>query len=411
MIRATVVNRAHLTKPQTASYTLIEVLIYIAVLVLISIFVVTGLIRLTSAYAKSRNLRHVNEVGALALERIAKEVRKATAITSPTGSTLTMELPMTYAELVKCGDPPTCTTGTGAVAHWDFEETSGTVLADKIGGISATESDHWPTQGEPAVVGKGYLFNGSNNYIKLPDNAFSTHTQGAIEIIYKSSNTQFRALFATARSYTDMVAAKIWSPSGGSHKLNLYRDAGYTATDATFSDASFHHMVMQTTGGVNKTIYVDGVDVTPVSGTGSGWFNNNGGVGYYIGANMPDGNNLEEFFSGVIDEVAIYNEPHAGPFWQDRYNAAFGIASVPKTVTFTLTNGALKISENTGAVPDPISSGKANISSVTFEPVTGPVGGATKTLGVRITVTVSAGSGDTRAEKTFITSAMMRNPQ
>lgn len=392
-------------KYDTRSFTLVETLIYVGIVVLVLVFVVTGLLNLTDAYVKARNTRNVNEVGAQAMERIVREVRKATAIPTPSASMLSLTVPMTYAELVKYGSNGT----DGATAHWDFSESSGSKLLDKVGASSGDISATTVAR-QDAIVGKGYLFDG-NDVVTLPATEFSNDTQGAIEAVYKYSGTQYQTIFSTAKGVADMVAVKAWPQAGNTHKIYLYRKSGYAYTSANFDNAAYHHVVAQSTGAGNQAVYVDGVLQT-LNGSATGWFNTNGDAGYHVGANDLGGSTLSEYFSGVIDELAVYDETHDDTFWRNRYNAAFGLSSVLKTVSFAMSGTTLTIQENSGLIADPISSGKVNITDLTFNAVTGTVGGTpNKTLGARITMTLTSGAGDTAVTKTFTTAAMMRNPQ
>lgn len=56
-------------------YTLLEALIYIAVLALISYLVVSVLITMVHSFLEGRRLRALNEAGAIVMERLVREIR------------------------------------------------------------------------------------------------------------------------------------------------------------------------------------------------------------------------------------------------------------------------------------------------------------------------------------------------
>jgi prepilin-type N-terminal cleavage/methylation domain-containing protein len=58
-------------------FTLLEMVIYIAILAVVSVFVITSILNTMSAYGKYRVSRYINLAGSSAMERITREIRMA----------------------------------------------------------------------------------------------------------------------------------------------------------------------------------------------------------------------------------------------------------------------------------------------------------------------------------------------
>lgn len=71
----------------TRGYSLIELVIYIALFVTISLVVMQSLIAITKTYAAARTYRTLQQNGELVIERLTREIRQASSI-SPAGSVL-----------------------------------------------------------------------------------------------------------------------------------------------------------------------------------------------------------------------------------------------------------------------------------------------------------------------------------
>ncbi|MEK7660322.1 MAG: LamG-like jellyroll fold domain-containing protein [Patescibacteria group bacterium] len=398
-----------------SSFTLVEVLIYMGILVIITIFVVSGLIQLATAYAKARNLRHVNEIGAHTMERIVKEIRKATVINTASGATLSMQIPRTYAELVKYGSDGT----NGAVAHWDFEETSGNTLVDKIGSNHGTvffkNGGMPPEKGVLAIAGNGYGMNSlDEQYIRFADNGFNSLTTGAIEAIIKREvgNITKQTIFAGMQvdSGLDKMVHVLTEDDGiGLWKAKIFKTISPIIADSNASNDKFYHIVFQVDG-TGTRIFVNGEQVK--SDVNTAFFSTiNENTQYFAGAKrIGSGSIIYDPLDGVFDELAIYNASHDLAFWKSHYDTAFGNTFVTKTETIMQSgSGSITLQEN-GGTAESLSAGKVTISNLAFTEILGTVGGVPNTkMGVRIILTATAGTGDSQVTKTFMTSAMMRN--
>ena len=67
-------------KPFKKGVTLLETVIYIAILALVSVLVINSILIMIRSFNSYRVLRHVNITGAIAMERITREIRFADTI-------------------------------------------------------------------------------------------------------------------------------------------------------------------------------------------------------------------------------------------------------------------------------------------------------------------------------------------
>ncbi|MCW3136373.1 MAG: carboxypeptidase regulatory-like domain-containing protein [Canidatus Methanoxibalbensis ujae] len=208
----------------------------------------------------------------------------------------------------------TFTTGEEAnlVAYYKLDEGSGTTAYDS----SENGNDGTIYGGATWVdgkIGKALSFDGSNDYVDLPDNiitAPSLRSNGSTLIAWvkvEPSLTGRKGIVGTA------ACTSGWSVFGldyynGKARLETY-DSGadhYQRVESTtnINDGKWHHIAGTYDPSDKKMrIYVDGV----LEGTSSeisraGW--STGSNYNYIGKNPISG---DYFFNGTIDEVKIYN--------------------------------------------------------------------------------------------------------
>jgi len=187
-------------------------------------------------------------------------------------------------------------------AHWKLDEAGGDIATDNAGdydGILIGNPFWQPANG---VVGGSLLLDGMDDYIETP-------------FILDPSKGSF-SVFAWVYSWTQgqvIVSQKgqsggTWlgtNPSDGK-LISRFSDESFGAlfSDSVITDFQWHHVgLVYDMDSLHRLLYVDGVlvaeDATAVSGMPS-----DGGL--YIGASKD----LEAgtFFSGMIDDVRIYNQ-------------------------------------------------------------------------------------------------------
>jgi hypothetical protein len=174
---------------------------------------------------------------------------------------------------------------TGAVSWWRAEDTA----QDSIG----------PHHGQllngakfaPGFVGQGFFFDGNDDRVNVPIEGlkFRTGNFTAEGWIKTTSRRQWNAIF-TFNSYAPAIYVK------DTGKLQLYPSPG-ESTATGFNDGVFHHFAVVREGATVR-YYKDGV----AAGTSTSTTDINPTFAA-IGTSTA----LEENFSGVIDELTLYN--------------------------------------------------------------------------------------------------------
>ena len=116
-------------------------------------------------------------------------------------------------------------------------------------------------------------------------------------------------------------------------------------------------------------------------------------------------------FKGWIDELAVYGPNNKPPQsrWTEHYNAAFGGDVDPVSTTITVAQD-VPISISRDANVDILTSYDATIGDVAITLLTDGASPTPKPIGVRITFSVTAGSGKTEVTHKFTSAFMLRNP-
>ena len=160
----------------------------------------------------------------------------------------------------------------------------------------------------PGAVGQGFLLDGVNDYIRVPDSA-SLHFSNALtlEMWFKREDASSYGALIDKRDWSTCNFGLVMSPDWG---FQLYYNTG-SGFQISFSSVPapgvFHHFAgtfrQVDAGHVELKTYIDGqltrTDTLP--GSLANTFN---GTALAIGT-ARDG--ADGFFRGVIDEVAIYN--------------------------------------------------------------------------------------------------------
>jgi len=187
-------------------------------------------------------------------------------------------------------------------AHWEFDETEGSIAYDSFGDYNGTLNGNPFRQPTMGRIGGALLFDGADDYVSTP-------------FMFDPSKGSFSV---AAWIYGGMPGQAIISQTGefGETWLGLDASEGKLVTgfcdiyfdplesDSVVTDIQWHHVALVYDLDVfHRRLYVDGVlvaeDSTIVAGAPS-----NGGL--YIGASKD----LEAgtFFSGMIDDVRIYQQ-------------------------------------------------------------------------------------------------------
>ena len=123
--------------------TLMELVVYIAILTMTIVFVTFSIVQLSQTYGKARSEQRVAEAADTALERIVRELRLACSVTTFSGTSITLDTFADFSSATACPGGTSRTiayasnkiTIAGAdltapdvtVTAFDFDQLSGTV--------------------------------------------------------------------------------------------------------------------------------------------------------------------------------------------------------------------------------------------------------------------------------------------
>jgi hypothetical protein len=205
----------------------------------------------------------------------------------------------------------TTTTAGAPAGYWKFDEGSGTTTADASGN-GATGMLQGGVRWSAGRFGAALQFNGTSGYVNVPAPAGSALDLNANPVtlaawINTNSLTTQQAILL--RGLSDGPAGAggtqgygLWINANG--HVNLGATGGGNFDSLTALTPGWH----QVTGIINGTaskVYIDGVDQTPAGVNVSVTSSNQNLI---IGASRNNANNgYVGFFSGVIDDLRIYN--------------------------------------------------------------------------------------------------------
>jgi uncharacterized protein (TIGR03437 family) len=214
---------------------------------------------------------------------------------------------------------------TGLVAAYTFNEGSGTTVADASGngnsGIITNAT--WSTTGK---YGAALSFNGSNSWVTINDSATLDLTKG-MTIEAWVNPTTLGAPWRTvaikevtgAMSYALYANTDTGKPSGHVYIASEFDTRGVAAV----ATKAWTHLAT-TFDGATLCMYVNGALVSSKAVAGS--IKTSNGV-LRIGGNSVWG----EYFSGLIDEVRVYNRALAASEIQSDMNTAVTISGATAT--------------------------------------------------------------------------------
>ena len=241
------------------------------------------------------------------------------------------------------------------IAHWKFDETSGTSAADSTGnGNTGTLTNSPAWQGTAGKRGGAILLDGVNDYVTAGDinaaegigsitvSTWVNHSvAGETQHVYKSNCDGANDSWEIYSGYpnTDGTAAFMVGSSDGT-----FSNSGSGTTDT--SDGSWH-MLTGVYDGAYIRIYVDGVEESSTSYPGITIYNsahnveiggrcNGGGSGHYV--------------NGLMDEVRIYGRALSPSEITDLYNATNGTPGPETRTVFLATNSGAKYNGNLGGL-------------------------------------------------------------
>ncbi len=227
------------------------------------------------------------------------------------------------------------------IAHWGFDETSGSIAYDSVGAVNGQLLGGVTFTGVGGVVGGAVQF--TDGYITMGNN-FGPSSAFSIEAWVKIAPGVTRPMTPVSKHIPGIAQGYLLS-------INNIRD-GYTQTDTVgfYASNGPHHTAV---GGPSVSdglwhqlvgVYDNGVPMIYREGqlVGSGWsfgYANNGAEfivggllgGGSLGANLTNGD--------LIDEVSVYGSALSGAEIQSIYNATISQnqnLSVPEPTSMML---------------------------------------------------------------------------
>ena len=275
-------------------------------------------------------------------------------------------------------------TATGLVAAYAFSEGSGTTVADLSGnGNTGTiQGATWSTAGK---YGSALQFDGASTWVTINDSSSLDLTSGMTLEAWVNPTTltgSWRTVLLKEQNgamvYALYAQTDTDQPSG-----HVYTNTEYdTRGPGLLPTGAWTHLAA-TYNGATLSIFVNGVLAS--SKTVVGNILTSGGV-LRIGGNSI----WDEYFSGLIDEVRVYNRPLSAAEIQADMSAGIGVAPPPVAVTVTVS--ALQ------CAPASIAPGATSSCTVTLSNAA-PTGGSSVALSsnnaaltVPASVTVAAGA-------------------
>lgn len=202
----------------------------------------------------------------------------------------------------------------GATAFWRLGESSGSDVLDYAGFNDATARSGVSRGAVGAIAGdtdKASNFNGSSNGFVAANTQMATTQNFTIEAWVKTNSNQGGKIVGYGNSTSGNSSSydrHIYMDSSGRITFGVYPNAVRTVrSPGAYNDNAWHQIVATLDETTGMTLYVDGKKVAADAGTTSA--QNYQGYWRIGGDNLsgwPDRPASDDYFSGSIDDVAIY---------------------------------------------------------------------------------------------------------
>ncbi|MFF1372694.1 LamG-like jellyroll fold domain-containing protein [Streptomyces virginiae] len=231
-------------------------------------------------------------------------------------------------------------------SYWQLDETTGTRVTNKITATGGNGTYTKAKLATPGTFGSGDRtaaeFTG-DGYAQLPGAGSIPDTDLSVELWFKTSKP---GVFLSNQSQPLPQASVNYAPVlyvGADNKLHgQYLTPGITPTNTspgTVTDNQWHHAVL-TAQGSTQTLYLDGTQVAQATNVPVDHETNKHtyiGAGYTKGWPASPGDGIT-YFTGQLDEVAVYPRPLTGEQIAKHYNARTIASGSSLTSTVTVTN-------------------------------------------------------------------------
>ncbi|HEX6667758.1 MAG TPA: LamG-like jellyroll fold domain-containing protein [Solirubrobacterales bacterium] len=295
--------------------------------------------------------------------------------------------PTTYTATFKPEPSPP-----GLVLGYGFEETSGTTATD-----TSTAKNNGTLNGATSTpsgkFGRALSFDGTNDRVDVPDANSLDLTNGmTLEAWVKpTTNTGYRTALMKERG-GDLVYS-LYASNGAVPKFESFTTGENAATSGSGLALNAWTHLTATYDGATMRLYANGVEVGTKAATGS-MPNTTGAL--RIGGNAPWG----EYFSGLIDEVRVYNRALSASEIEADMNIPVG-SPAPADSTPPSAPGNLKATGSLGKVTLGWDASTDNVGVTGYEVYRSTTAGFTPSAANRIATPGGTSYVDTVAAGTY----------
>jgi len=200
----------------------------------------------------------------------------------------------------------------GIASYWKLDETEGSTYLDYYDGLHGTASATAPSPNPGGIVGGAQYFNGSNNYITVPDDPaldWAADADFTIELWANSTESTGNNQVMIGRDQGGGTPHWWLGVNNSGVPLWYLLDTGgnglATSGSVSIWDGDWHHLVAVRNESLNENrLYVDGELVNTSSFDYTAGFDATTtlGIGY-----MAYNGNPGYYYKGLLDEVALYS--------------------------------------------------------------------------------------------------------
>ncbi|MHC4500820.1 MAG: LamG-like jellyroll fold domain-containing protein, partial [Planctomycetota bacterium] len=216
--------------------------------------------------------------------------------------------------LVLCGS--VWAEDSGLIAHWKFDEGSGTIAYDSAGSNDGIVYGAVWTSGQ---IDGALSFDGVNDYVNCGTGPPITGTGNFAVSAWVKTDSAAAGVILNQRRISSAHGSYMLSvPATGYVRFAVY-NSGYGfnfKSNVKVNDGLWHHIAAVRTNSTDGEIYVDG----SLAGSGSGGVKSLENVPVVIG--RWNGGGL--YFNGIIDDVRIYDRALSPEEIQQLYGEVFG---------------------------------------------------------------------------------------
>ena len=190
----------------------------------------------------------------------------------------------------------------GASYYWPLNEQSGTTSVDVWNNTILTSNASWTTTGK---FNGAANFNGSNNYLTLPQNITSNLTNSTFSFwVYLNNNTQWTRIFNFGTNVN--TSMYITSRDNNGYLRYSIRNAGsaesHVTTTKTINTGQWYHIALTLSGGKSAILYVNGEEVG-IGTLSYGPADLGNTTNNYFGRPLSS----DPYLNGRVDDIRIYN--------------------------------------------------------------------------------------------------------